>query len=335
MFLIGLLGFLLILYGIIAFIGGKLNISRAAYNAARTDKYDRAKPLWPVLPFYLPAIVLGIFLFISTLLITKVGPQDVGVVISPSGVRDMELHTGWHIVAPWNSVKFMDKTEWVYTFSSKQTEGNVIGDDAIWVPTSDGIKMGFDISVSWKINPNEASWIYQNISDMDGTEDARYKWIEENIIRTKVKSELALTVSTFTPIECYSNKREEIQNVVFKRLAKELDTKKIQLIQVNIREVSYNPEYEKSINEKKLAEQKALTMKEVTKQKEEQLKQSEIDKNIAIQQAMGESEALKIKGQSITNNPKIIELEWINKWDGQLPTYMMGNGQGIMLNLGK
>jgi regulator of protease activity HflC (stomatin/prohibitin superfamily) len=63
------------------------------------------------------------------------------------------------------------------------------------------------------------------------------------------------------------------------------------------------------------------------------LKQAEINKNIAIQQAEGEAKALQIKGTSIASNPKIIQLEWINKWDGALPTYMMGNGQGVILNL--
>ena len=29
------------------------------------------------------------------------------------------------------------------------------------------------------------------------------------------------------------------------------------------------------------------------------------------------------------------ELEWINKWNGELPTYMMGSGQGVMFNLSK
>ena len=68
-------------------------------------------------------------------------------------------------------------------------------------------------------------------------------------------------------------------------------------------------------------------------QKEEQLKQAEIEKNIAIQKAEGEAKALQIKGNSLSMNPKIIQLEWINKWDGKLPTYMMGNGQGVILSL--
>ncbi len=47
----------------------------------------------------------------------------------------------------------------------------------------------------------------------------------------------------------------------------------------------------------------------------------------------GWAKALQIKGSSIASNPKIIELEWINKWNGTLPTYMLGSGQGIMLNM--
>ena len=105
------------------------------------------------------------------------------------------------------------------------------------------------------------------------------------------------------------------------------------LEQIDIREVYYNSDYEKAINDKKLQEQKALTLVEVTKQKEELRKQAEIEKDIQITKSQGEAEALRIKGQSVASNPKIVELEWIEKWDGALPTYMLGDGQGIMLNM--
>ena len=115
------------------------------------------------------------------------------------------------------------------------------------------------------------------------------------------------------------------------------DIKEYHLIleQIDIREVYYNPEYEQSINQKKLEEQKALTLVEVTKQKEELLKQAEIEKNIDITKAEAEAKALQIKGQSIASNPRIVELEWINKWNGELPTYMLGNGTNVMLGMSK
>lgn len=227
----------------------------------------------------------------------------------------------------------MDKTVWVYTFTTKKDEGAKNSDDAIWVPTKDGIKMGFDLSVSWRIDTDYASWIYSNVSENDGGNSGRYLWLEENVVRPKTKSAMGLSVAQFTPIEAYSNRREEIRDLSFKMLSAEFKSYHLILDQIDLREVFYNADYEKAINAKKLAEQEVLRLVEVTRQKEEQLKQAEIDKNIAIQMAEGEAKALQIKGTSIASNPKIIDLEWINKWDGQLPQYMMGNGQGVILNL--
>lgn len=289
------------------------------------------------LPFKTGAIITGFTALILLSCIVRIGAQDVGVVVTPGGVRETELHTGWHLVAPWNNVYHMDKTVWVYTFSNVKESEEQKGDDAIWTPTKDGIKMGMDVSINWRIDPDFASWIYANVSDNDEGLFGRYIWLEENIIRAKTKSALALTVSTFTPIEVYSNKREDIQQMVAHRMKDDLLAYHLILDQVNIREVFYNPEYEKAINSKKLAEQEVLRLVEVTKQKKEQLLQAEINKNMQIEIARGEAEALRIKGNSIAENPKIIELQWIEKWNGSLPqTYLGGGGSdGLILNLNK
>jgi regulator of protease activity HflC (stomatin/prohibitin superfamily) len=299
----------------------------------KADKSGSERTPNLVLPYYLPSFIAGLAMVILVSLIVLLDAQQVGVLVSPSGVRDKELHTGWHVVAPWNDVHKMDKTVWVYTCANATNEGSKPNADAIWAPTKDGIKVGFDVSVSWRILPDEASWIYQNVTENDGGNSGRYLWLEDNVIRAKLKSALALTVSNYTPIEVYSTKREEIQERVAERMKKEILQYKLLLDQIDLREVYYNPEYEVAINNKKLAEQEAMRLVEVTKQKEEQLKQAEIEKNIAIQKAEGEAKALQIKGNSLSANPKIIQLEWINKWDGKLPTYMMGDGQGVILSL--
>jgi regulator of protease activity HflC (stomatin/prohibitin superfamily) len=285
------------------------------------------------LPLYKPVFVTGIISVILISLVIVITAQETGVVVSPKGVQVEELQTGWHVVLPWNDVFRMDKTVWVYTCAHATDEGSKPNADAVWAPTKDGIKMGFDVSVSWRIDANEASWIYSNVSENDGGDTGRYYWLEENVIRPKLKSALALTVSNYSPIEVYSIKRQDIQDEVIKRIRDEIAAFKLILEQVDLREVYYNPEYEKAINDKKLAEQEALRLIEVTKQQEELKKQEAIKKDIAILKAEGESKALQIKGQSISNNPKIIELEWITKWNGQLPTYLMGNGQGVILSL--
>ena len=313
MILLNLIAILLIAYGVIGMF----------------IRLENNRPL----PLKIPAILLGVIILLLVSFIVKIGAQDVGVKVTPRGVSDEELQTGWHIVAPWNDVHKMDKTVWVYTCAYSTKEGNKADADAIWAPTKDGIKMGFDVSVSWKIIPSAASWIYSNVTENDGEESGRYLWLEENVIRPKLKSGLALTVSKYTPIEAYSTAREHIQAEVKQRIENEVKEYRLIVDQVDIREVYYNPEYEASINNKKLAEQEALRLIEVTKQKQEQLKQAEIDKNIAIQQAEGEAKALQIKGTSIAKNPKIIELEWINKWDGKLPTYSVGGNTSMLLSV--
>ncbi len=308
---------LMVIYGVASFV---LNKSKFVKN----------------LPFGIPALAVGVVVLLVSSFIVRIEAQQVGVLVKPNGVDETELKTGWHLVMPWNDVHKMDKTVWVYTCSNADGEGAKNHADAIWAPTKDGIKMGIDISVSWRINPDEASWIYQNVTQGNyGGINSRYEWLEENVVRTKLKSTLALSVSNYSPIEVYSTKREVIQQDVIERIKKEVEPYQIIVDQVDIREVYYNTEYEAAINNKKLAEQEALRLIDVTKQKEELLKQARINKDIAIQQAEGEARALEIKGSSIAKNAKIIELEWINKWNGQLPTYMMGEGEGVMINLSK
>jgi len=283
-------------------------------------------------------IISGIIMLITLffwLFIVNVGPQEVAVVKTPSGVQDKPLTSGWNFILPWYDTYEMDKTQWVYTFSNKKSEGNKADEDAIWAPTSEGIKMGFDLSISWRIDPKSAPWIYQNISEADGGPNGRYKWIEDNIIRTKTKSIAALNISKYTPTECYSVGRFKIQADIKRALEKELNMIHLILDDVNIREVFYDPNFEAELKNTKIQEQKSKTLVEVTKQNSELLVQERIKKDIAIEQAKGEAEALRIKGNAITTNPNIIKLNWIDKWDGQLPNYMLGDGKGIMMNIQK
>lgn len=310
---------LLIILGILAVIYGIVSFFEITPNEGN--------------PFHLPlgkvVLIIGIVLIVVVSMIVKIDAQQVGVKVTPTGVTDEPLKTGWHVVMPWNDIHKMDKTVWVFTCAKKN--GHT---EEIWAPTKDGIKLGFDVSVSWHIDENKAPWLYQNVCGQEGHDDEDpYRWMEDNVIKPKLKSAMALTVSKYTPIAAYSTGRQVIQDEVLTRIVRECKAFNLIVSQVDIREVYYYGEYEKAINAKKLAEQRVLTLQEITKQKQEELKQAEINKNIAIQKAEGEAKALQIKGSSINQNPRIIELEWINKWDGALPTYMMGSGQGVMINL--
>jgi len=183
MIIFKILAWIILAYGVVGFF---------AYLATKNTKNIL------LLPFHKIMFFVGIvFLFITTSIV-RIDAQEVGVLITPKGVDDKELHTGWHFVWFWNSVMKMDKTVWVYSCTESKSEGAKSKADAIWSPTSDGIKMGFDVSVSWRIDPDMASWIYSNVSENDGGDNGRYLWLEENVIRTKIKSALTQIVSKYT-----------------------------------------------------------------------------------------------------------------------------------------
>jgi hypothetical protein len=49
--------------------------------------------------------------------------------------------------------------------------------------------------------------------------------------------------------------------------------------------------------------------------------------------AKAEAEANRMKQQTLT--PLLLQLEYINKWNGKLPTTQLGSGTNMMYNLGK
>jgi regulator of protease activity HflC (stomatin/prohibitin superfamily) len=72
-----------------------------------------------------------------------------------------------------------------------------------------------------------------------------------------------------------------------------------------------------------------------TQQRENEVAQSRAEADKAIAEARGvaesklaiakaEAEAIEIKGAALKNNPAVLELNKIDKWDGQLPQYMTG-----------
>lgn len=89
------------------------------------------------------------------------------------------------------------------------------------------------------------------------------------------------------------------------------------------------------INEKNIATQAALKA-------ENKVKEAEANAKIAIAEAKGNAEAMKIKadGEAYYNrtiaaslSPMIVQEDWIEKWDGHVPT--VNGGSNMMLDISK
>jgi regulator of protease activity HflC (stomatin/prohibitin superfamily) len=99
---------------------------------------------------------------------------------------------------------------------------------------------------------------------------------------------------------------------------------------VSLVNFGFSPEYQKAIESKVIATQNKLKA-------EQDLERIKVEANSRIAQAKGEAEAISIQAQAIQSNggANYVQLQWIDKWDGKLPTTVLGGDTKTMMNIGK
>jgi regulator of protease activity HflC (stomatin/prohibitin superfamily) len=137
-------------------------------------------------------------------------------------------------------------------------------------------------------------------------------------IRTAMKD----AFGDFAATEIVEN-RDKVRIQIESSLRETLDKRYFTNIQFTIADVDFDDDFETAIKEKQVAEQQALKAKNVTIQIEEKAKQTRIS-------AEADAEAIRIKAKALESNPKLVEYEAVQKWDGKMPTYMMGNSMPLI-----
>jgi regulator of protease activity HflC (stomatin/prohibitin superfamily) len=131
-----------------------------------------------------------------------------------------------------------------------------------------------------------------------------------------------------------------------------------QVINIDMRNFSFQESYMKAINDKVTQEQLRLAadnkLKTVESEQKQKVAIAEAEANAVkatadgeayatVQNAKAQAEALRVQGAAIRENPQILELRRIDVslkqvgqgWDGKLPVAMYANSPVPFLNLGK
>ena len=113
-------------------------------------------------------------------------------------------------------------------------------------------------------------------------------------------------------------KREEAAKLIFSTLNQVLEKYAIQISAVNIMDISYSDAFEKAVEEKQVAMQNAIKAKNITDQKTEEGKQLVI-------MAEAEAKSMTTRAEALEKNKDLVLYEAVQKWDGKLPVYLMGD----------
>ena len=276
-------------------------------------------------------IVVAILIIFSVMfgsILVSVGAGEVGVKFNQfGGVEPDELGEGLHIVPPWVSVtKYSVRSE-VYTMSATPSEGERVGDDQITALTSEGLTLGMDITVRYRMVPDEASTVHQKLG----------KTYAEKIIRPTIKSVIREIVSQHLALEVYGEKRQMVATEMQDELEIALAKDGIIVEEVLLRNVKLPDRVANAIEEKLQADQEAQRMVFVKQREQREAERKIIEANgianATIVQAYGEAEALRIINQELSKNPDLIKYKYIQMLQGQdIGTMIVPTDQGIILD---
>jgi regulator of protease activity HflC (stomatin/prohibitin superfamily) len=141
-------------------------------------------------------------------------------------------------------------------------------------------------------------------------------------------------------------RRPVIKTDVQKDLTAWLAKYGIELKEAALANIRFDPAYEKAVEAKQIEEQKAEQKRyeliQAQRQAEIVAAQAKGKGDAAREEAKGVAEALRIKGEAeATYNarvaasltPVLIQQQYLARWDGRLPQYMLGGGMTPLLQL--
>ena len=157
--------------------------------------------------------------------------------------------------------------------------------------------------------------------------------IEEGFLKTAVYDAFRLATNKYTADELISNRA--VFEVEVRRLLEGQLLKEGFIINQFTSNLVYPETFKKSIEAKNNAVQSALRAENEVKTAEAQAKIKIATANgnaqAMLTAAKAEAEANSLKQKTIT--PMLLQLEWINKWNGKLPETMLGDKTNSMIGI--
>ncbi|MDB5145825.1 MAG: band 7 protein [Mucilaginibacter sp.] len=266
---------------------------------------------------------VGIVIIVLGLLLSAVKviePGKIGVQVLFGKVQDNVLESGLHIINPLVDVTtFSIQTE-NYTMSARSGEGQVQGDDAIRVLSSDGLEVTIDLSVLYRVSPSKAPFILQNIG-------INY---EDKIVRPVTRTAIRDNAVNYQAVDLYSVKRQEFQFKINKTITDNFAKNGLEVQQVLVRNITLPATVRASIESKINAEQDAQKMQFVLQKERQEADRKRVE-------AQGIADYQKILSTGLSDKQLIYESIKAQKEIALSPNakvIIIGGGKGnpIMLS---
>ncbi len=238
------------------------------------------------------------------------------------GVNSVELPVGRYYKG-WNEEIYLFPTFSQNAVWTLESTAESPTDQSFSFQTVEGMPVSADIGITYAIDPTKVTTIFEKYRK--GVDE-----ITDIYLRNMVRDALVKVTSTEKIESVYGAGKASIIERVEKMVRDQ-----VQPIGINVERIYWigNLRLPESvvtaINDKIGATQK-------TQQRENEVAQSKAEADKVIEQARGQAEsislvaaaeaaAIELKGKAIRENPAVLQLNAVDKWNGVLPVYLAPN----------
>lgn len=275
---------------------------------------------------------------------TKVEPGYAGIKVNnygnQKGVSDFPVVTGRVWYNPFTTDIYKYPTFKQQAMWTDDPHEGPEYDQSITFNSIEGTPVKMNIAVSYNLDHDKVPALY-----VEFKKDAEH--ITEVFMRNEIRDELSMQASSMPIQAIYGAGKAKLFDDVTTALRDRLGPRGINIDNISpIGRPVLDPRVEASINAVIEAQQKA-------KEAENKVAQSRAEADQKIETARGDSESMKTRaeGQAVAKlmvaeaeakankllsaslSEPLIRYENVKKWNGTLPTYMVGNGQSPSLLL--
>jgi len=234
----------------------------------------------PVRIVGLVVIVLGVL----TACVIQIEAGQVGVQKLFGKVQNDVLNSGLHFINPLVDVVKLDIKTQNYTMSGVQDEGHKSGDDAIRVLSADGLEVTIDLSVLYRVIPNQTPRLLSETG-----ED-----YEDKIVRPITRTRIRDNAVYYDAVALFSGKRDEFQQRIFKSIESDFSKRGLLLENLLVRNITLPQSVKATIEQKINAEQDAQKMQFVLQKEKQEAERKRVE-------AQGIADYQRIISESLTD----------------------------------
>lgn len=249
----------------------------------------------------------------------KVPVGHVGIKVNlygdAKGVQAQQVGPGRYWLS-WNEDIYQFPT---FTQTRSWTGEN---NEYITFQSKEGMAVATSLGLTYRVDPDKVSTLFQTYRK--GIDEITDVYIH-NMVRdgfVELGSKMAIE-------DIYGSKKAELVSAVQERVAKEIAPRGLIVEKVNlIGAMSLPRQVTDGINAKiaatQMAERRQNEVAQVQAEAMKEIAKAEGDAKARLVNAEAEAKALSLRGQSLRDNPGLVQLNAIEKWDGHLPSVNSG-----------